>query len=165
MANGTFADPAGNPDGLEMSLQVQPVSIDKLRRMLHLAAQSDGITLHRREKCSAGLRHVPGKAEIAHPVWRFGQLPQKLSRRFKGAMHVPKRTGPAEPGELQARRRMALGYCSGLINPHEEEGDALGAGPLQGGKPVRDLLDRRTEKVGEPLEIVPCVKSRRLDAL
>ena len=50
---------------------------------------------------------------------------------------------------------MAFGDGAGLIDADEEEGDALGAGALQGGKPVRHLLDRGAKKIGQPFQIVP----------
>ncbi len=69
-------------------------------------------------------------------------------------MHVPERARTAEARELQPRRRMALGDRTRLIDPHEEERDALGPRPLKRREPVTDLLDRGAEAQRKHLQIV-----------
>ena len=54
-------------------------------------------------------------------------------------MHVPERAGATEPGELQPRGAVPLGDGAGLVDPHEEEGNALGARALQRRMPNCDV--------------------------
>ena len=49
---------------------------------------------------------------------------------------------------------MALGDRACRIDADEEEGDALGTGPLQGREAVGHLFERGAEAVGEALEVV-----------
>ena len=95
------ADPAGDADRFEPSLKIQPVGIDQVGCMLHLAAQTDRIAA---DGCKIGarrFRHVTRQTKIAHTVWCFGELPEELAGRFKGSMHIPKRASAAKTGELQ----------------------------------------------------------------
>ncbi len=94
---------------------------------------------------AAGFDHIAGEANIADPIRGLGQLPQDTARGLEGLMDVPKRAGATEAGELQPGRGVALGDGAGLVDPGEEERDALGAGALQGRQAVRNLLDRGAE--------------------
>src|SRR6056297_3425844 len=147
MTLGPLADAARYPDGLEGAGigHIEIIRIDQLARVLDLAAERDGKAPHRRAETAPRLADIAGQADIAHPVRRLGQLPQEPPRRLEGAMHVPQRTGPAEPRELQAGGGMALGDRAGLIDPDKEERDPLGAGTLQRRQAVADLLDRGPE--------------------
>jgi hypothetical protein len=113
-----------------------------------LAAEPDGIAADRRAEAAAGLLHVAGEAEVAHAVGRLGQLAQEAARRLEGLVDVPERAGAAEAGELEPRRRVALGDRAGLVDADEEERHALGARPLQRREAVRHLLDRGAEGRG-----------------
>ena len=133
MAIRPLANPAGNPDGLERAVagEVQTIRIDQRACVFDLASQCNRVAPHRGAEMAAGFRHVPRQRNITHPVRRFRQLAQEPARRLERAVHVLQRTGPAEPGKLQPRGRMAFGDRSRLIDPDKEERDALGSGALQ----------------------------------
>ena len=132
MAVLACADPAGNADRFEIALgaDIKVIGIDQVTRVADFAAQPNGKALLGRAISTAGLCDVFGKAEIAHPVRRFGQLAQIAGRGLKGAVHIPQRAGAAEAGKLKPRGGMALGDGAGLINPHKEKRHPLGTGAL-----------------------------------
>jgi hypothetical protein len=130
-----LADAAGDADRFKGARigQIQIIGIDEIGRVAQFAAQRDGEAARGRAKTAAGFRDIARKADVAHPVGRFGQLAQETARCLERAMHVPQGAGAAEAGELQTRGRMALGDRARLIDADEEEGDPLGARTLQRG--------------------------------
>jgi hypothetical protein len=104
---------------------------------------------------------IARQADIAHAVRRLGKLAQNAAGCLERLMHVPQWAGAAEAGELQPGRGVAFGDCPRLIDPGEEEWDALGAGALQGREAVPGLLDRGAEAVGQRVEVVAQIARRR----
>ena len=59
------------------------------------------------------------------------------------------------PGNVQAGGAEAVAHIAGDIDADEVERNTLGAGPLQGGQPMADLLEAGTETVLQALQVVP----------
>lgn len=119
-----------------------------------LAAEADGVALDGRVEASTRLLDVAGEAEVAGAVRGLGELAKEAPGGLEGLVDVPERAGAAEAGELEAGRRVTLGYRARLVDTDEVEGDAAGAAALEGREALADLLDRGVEGEGERLEVV-----------
>ena len=126
-----------------------------------LAAEADGVAADRRLEAAARLGDVAGEAEVAGAVGGLGELAEEAARGLERLVDVPERAGAAEARELEARRRVALGDGPGLVDADEVEGNAAGAGALQGREALADLLDRGLEDLRQRLEVV-AERTRRL---
>ena len=128
VAVGAGADAAGyaDPGGGGCAGQVEAIGIDEFARVLRLAAQRHGVAARRAVIAAARLDQPLGHRDIAHAVGRFGQLDQDPVGDRHRLVHDPQRTGPAEPGELQAGGGVPLGDVAGHVDPAEEERHALG---------------------------------------
>ena len=76
MALPPFADPAGNPDRLVggWRAKVHVIGVDEGGGMAHLAAQTNRVASDWGVKGAARFTDIAGKAEVPHPVRRFGKL-------------------------------------------------------------------------------------------
>src|SRR5690606_17965332 len=127
MALRPVADAAGYADGLEGAgvRHVEPVGVDEVLGVAHLAAEPDRIAPDGRVEGPSGLRDVAREAQVPHAVGRLGKLAQEAPGRLEGLVDVPQGTGAAETRELEPRGRVALGDRARLIDADEEEGNAL----------------------------------------
>ena len=97
MAVFSVANSAGNTNrfiGL-CCARVHVIRINDGISMFNFAPKADGISANRRVVGPARFTDVSGKAEISRAIRGFSELSQELTGRFKGAVYIPKRAGPA----------------------------------------------------------------------
>ena len=77
-----------------------------------------------------------------------------MTRCAEAQVDIPPRARAAMFGEMKAGGVKALGDIARLVDPQEEERDALRAVALEGCRPVAGLLKRDAKESGEVVEVI-----------
>mgnify|MGYP001544256388 CR=1 FL=1 len=135
-------------------VQIKPRGIHEPMRVPHVASQRHRESAAGRSEPAALARYAARDPQVGSSVGHAGELRQDLARLCECFVHVPKRTGAAGPGEVEVRRRLALGNVAGAVDPHEEERNTPRIGPLHRREPVAHGFEAHAEMLTEQADVV-----------
>lgn len=91
--------------------------------------------------------------KISSLIRHSRDLRQDASRIGEGFIDVPQRTGPADAGEMEIRRRQALRDVAGTVDPDEEERHAVCGRPPQGAEAMANGFEPNAKLLAEQFDM------------